>query len=202
MAHAVMRPLGRGDSMQHKWIEGRPAKKIAERFINPNDRLTSRERLEIYNRQYWFRIRQCFYEDDPRQCAILGGNNCERLAGAYLARYPTHSYTLRNLGSRLVKFIEAEPRWVSPHKQPALDMARLEWAHTEAFDNEAKPPLKTDDLAGLDAAKIHLQLQPHLTLLKLQNETGDFLIELKKIPVCATKRAMRWSKIAAPKKRG
>ncbi len=50
----------------------------------------------------------------------------------------------------------------------------------EAFDNEAKPPLKTDDLIGLDAAKIRLQLQPHLTLLKLENEVDDFLIELKK----------------------
>jgi hypothetical protein len=59
-------------------------------------------------------------------------------------------------------------------------MARLEWAHTEAFDNEAKSPLKVEDLRGLDAAKIRLQLQPHLTLLKLQNEIDDFLIELKK----------------------
>ena len=49
------------------------------------------------------------------------------------------SFTLRNLGSRLVKFLEAEPRWVAPHKQLALDMARLEWAHIEAFDNEATP---------------------------------------------------------------
>jgi hypothetical protein len=180
MASAVMRPLGRGDAMQKRWIDGRPAKKIAESFIKPNDRLTSFERLEIYNRQYWFRIRQCFYEDYPGLRAILGGKKFERLADAYLAHFPSQSFTLRNLGSRLVQFIEAEPRWVSPHKHLALDMARLEWAHTEAFDNEAKAPLKVEDLRGLDAAKIRLQLQPHLTLLKLNNEVDDFLIELKK----------------------
>jgi putative DNA-binding protein len=180
MARAVMRPLGRDDGMQKKWIDGRPTKKIAESFIKPNDRLTSFERLEIYNRQYWFRVRNCFYEDYPGLRAILGGKKFERLADAYLAHYPSQSYTLRNLGSRLVKFIEAEPRHVSPHKKLALDMARLEWAHTEAFDNEAKPPFKTDDLLGLDAAKIRLQLQPHLTLLKLRNEVADFLIELKR----------------------
>jgi hypothetical protein len=180
MATAVMRPLAPGDSMQRKWIDGRPTKKIAESFIKPNDRLTSFERLEIYNRQYWFRVRSCFYEDYPGLRAIFGDKKFERLADAYLAHYPSQSYTLRNLGSRLVKFIEAKPKLTAPHPQLALDMARLEWAHTEAFDNEARPPLKIEDLAGLDAAKIRLQLQPHLTLLKLENEVADFLIELKK----------------------
>jgi hypothetical protein len=180
MARAVMRPLGRDDAMQKKWIDGRPVKKIAESFIKPNNRLTSFERLEIYNRQYWIRIRGSFYEDYPGLRAILGDKKFERLTDAYLAHYPSQSFTLRNLGSRLVKFIEAQSRWVSPHKQLALDMARLEWAHIEAFDNEARPPLKTGDLHGLDAAKIRLRLQPHLTLLKLRNEIDDFLIELKK----------------------
>jgi hypothetical protein len=180
MAAAVMRPLARGDKMQVKWVDGRATKVVINQFIKPNDRLTSFERLEIYNRQYWFRIRQCFYEDYPGLRAILGDQQFERLADAYLAHYPSESFTLRNLGSRLVKFIEAEPRRVAPHEQLALDMARLEWAHIEAFDNEARPPLKTDDLTGLDAAKIRLQLQPHLTLLELKNEIADFLIELKK----------------------
>jgi hypothetical protein len=180
MASAVMRPLARGDAMQKKWTDGRPTKKIAESFIKPNDRLTSFERLEIYNRQYWFRVRECFYEDYLGLRAILGDNKFERLADAYLARFPSQSFTMRNLGSRLVKFIETEPRWVSPDKHLALDLARLEWAHTEAFDNEAKPQLKAGDLAGLDAAKIRLDLQPHLSLLKLDYDVADFVIELKK----------------------
>jgi len=180
MAAAVMRPLTRGDKMQVKWIDGRPTKIVVNQFIKPNDRLTSFERLEIYNRQYWFRLRQSFYEDYPGLRAILGDKKFERLADAYLAHYPSQSYTLRNLGSRLVKFIEAAPRWVAPHKALALDMARLEWAHVEAFDDAAQPPLKIEDLAGLDASKIRLQLQPHLTLLALKHDIDDFLIELKK----------------------
>jgi hypothetical protein len=180
MASAVMRPLGRDDGMQKKWIDGRPTKKIVESFIKRNDRLTSFERLEIYNRQYWIRIRQCFYEDYPGLRAILGDKKFEKLADAYLANYPSQSFTLRNLGLRLVKFIEDEPRWVSPHKQLALDLASLEWAHTEAFDNAAESPLQLEELAGLNPAKIRLRLQPHLTLLKLNNEVDDFLIELKR----------------------
>jgi hypothetical protein len=180
MARAVMRPLARGDGMRKKWIDGRPTKKIAESFIKPNDRLTSFERLEIYNRQYWFRVRNCFYEDFPGLRAILGDKKFERLADDYLANQPSQSFTLRNLGSRLMKFIEAEPSGGLPHKQLALDMARLEWAHIEAFDNEALPLLETHDLLDANPAKILLKLQPHLTLLKLKNEIDDFLIELKK----------------------
>ena len=59
-------------------------------------------------------------------------------------------------------------------------MARLEWAHTEAFDNESRPPLKKDDFLDANPAKLRLKLQPHLTLLQLENEVDDFLIELKR----------------------
>lgn len=180
MARAVMRPLTRSDAMQKKWIDGRPTKKIAESFIKPNDRLNSFERLEIYNRQYWFRLRECFYDDYRGLHAVLGDRKFERLAEAYLSKYPSRSYTLRNLGSRLIKFLQEEPRWTKPKTRLALDLARLEWAHIEAFDNEAKPALKLEDLAGVNAAKIKLQLQPHLTLLQLENVVDDFLIELKK----------------------
>lgn len=180
MAGAVMQPLGRGGYMKSKWVDGRPMKKVAGTFIKPNDQLTSFERLEIYNRQYWFRLKDCFYEDYPGLRAILGDPRFERLACAYLEQYPSQSFTLRNLGRQLVKFLEAEPRWISPHRKIAMDMVRLEWAHVEAFDNEAKPPLKTDDLLGLNPARIHLKLQPYITLLKLHYEVDDFLIQVKR----------------------
>jgi hypothetical protein len=180
MAGAVMRPLAARGGMQSKWRDGRPMRKVAGQFIKPNDRLTSFERLEIYNRQYWLRLKDCFYDDYPGLRAILGERRFERLACAYLERYPSQSFTLRNLGRRLVEFLEAEPRWIAPSQPAALDMARLEWAHVEAFDNEARPPLEMDSLLGADPAKIRLQLQPHLTLLQLRYELDDFLIQAKK----------------------
>lgn len=175
-----MRPLTRDDKMQVKWIDGQPTKVVVKQFIKPNDRLTSFERLEIYNRQYWFRVRDCFYSDYPGLRAILGDKKFEKLAEIYLAQNPSHSFTLRNLGSRLVKFLEINPKLTAPNQLLALDMAKLEWSHIEAFDGEAKPPLKMDDLLDANPAKIKLELQPHLTLLKLNFEIDGFLVELKK----------------------
>ena len=45
---------------------------VASELIKPNDRLTSFERLEIYNRQYWFRILSGFAEDFPGLRAVSG----------------------------------------------------------------------------------------------------------------------------------
>ena len=174
-----MQPLTTGGDMRPRWRDGRAMKKVAASFIKPNDRLTSFERLEIYNRQYWYRLKDCFFEDYPGLQTILGGERFERMALAYLEQCPSESFSLRNLGGRLVKFLEANPRWIRPLQKPALDMARLEWAHIEAFDNEAKPRLEVDALLGADPASVRLALQPHLTLLQLGYEFDELLIKLK-----------------------
>jgi hypothetical protein len=180
MAGAVMRPLTRRDGMQSRWSDGRPMKKMAAGFIKPNDRLSSFERLEIYNRQYWFRLQDCFYDDYPGVRAVLGDRRFARLAQAYLKRHPSASFSLRNLGRRLIEFMEAEPQWAAPHGLLALDMARLEWAQIEAFDNEAKPPLTKDSLQEIDPVRTRLELQPHVTLLELSHPVDEFLIQVKR----------------------
>jgi len=179
MAGAVMRALGRNGAMQSKAADGRPMKRVVAGFIKPNDRLTSFERLEIYNRQYWYRLKDCFYDDYPGLRAVLGDRRFERMAASYLARHPSECFTLRNLGRRLLPFLEKEPRWIAPNQRLALDMARLEWAHIEAFDNEARPPLEMNSLAGTDPGRIRLRLQPHITLLRLGHEVDEFLIQIK-----------------------
>ncbi len=180
MAGTVMQPLTPGGDMRPRRRDGRSVKKLASGFIKPNDRLTSFERLEIYNRQYWYRIKDCFFEDYIGLQAILGERRFGRMALAYLTECPSRSFTLRNLGGGLIRFLEANPRWIKPLEQTALDMARLEWAHIEAFDNESKPRLHVDSLGGADPAALYLKLQPHLTLLRLGCELDVFLIRLKR----------------------
>ena len=184
MGAAVMQPLTTHEQMQPRdttgrW-NGRAMASVAGEFIRPNSRLTAFERLEIYNRQYWFRLRDCFYDDYPGLRAVLGDRRFARLADAYLTEHPSESFSLRNLGSRLVEFLEAQPQWAAPHGPLALDMARLEWAQIEAFDNEAKPPLTMDSLLEIDPARTRLQLQPHMTLLELSHPVDEFLVQVKR----------------------
>jgi hypothetical protein len=179
MAEAVTRPLTANGRMRPRWTDGRATKDVAANFIKPNDRLTSFDRLEIYNRQYWLRLIDCFYEDYSGLRAALGQERFHELALAYLTACPSTRFTLRDLGGSLIDFIAAEPRWTEPHQALALDMARLEWSHIEAFDNEGKPPVTAEDLLGREAARIHLQLQPHITLLRLKYPVDNYLLSLR-----------------------
>jgi hypothetical protein len=177
---AIIRPLTPKYQMQRTWKDGRPTAAIVEQFIKPNDRLTSFERIEIYNRQYWFRLLDCLYDDYPGLRAILGDPKFRRLRVAYLEHYPSNSFTLRDLGSRLVQFLIERPELTHPHEEIALDMARFEWAQVVAFDGLALPAVSVDELLGVNPAKLRLQRQPYLTLLKLHYPLDDFVIALKK----------------------
>jgi hypothetical protein len=177
MAEAVMLPLTRTDTMQQKTRDGRSMKAEAAAFIKPNDRLTSFERLEIYNRQYWFRIISAFAEDFPGLAAVVGQAAFDKLTRAYLADYPSQSFTLRNLGSRLEGWLREHPEYAGKRLELALDVVRLEWAYIESFDNAAERALTLADLGQLDGGS-QLSLQPHLRLLHLLHSVDDFVIEV------------------------
>ncbi len=178
MAAAVMHPLTRTETMPRKRRDGTSNLSEADAIIKPNDRLTSFERLEIYNRQYWFRLYTSFEEDFPGLQAILGRARFDALMRAYLTDCPSESFTLRNLGSRLEPWLEENPEHLGPHPGLARDMVRLEWAHIEAFDSEERPRLSAKKLAGIDENST-LRLQPHLRVLSLRYPVDDLLLEVR-----------------------
>ena len=151
-----------------------------EKFIKPNDRLTSLERLSLYNKQYWFRLLDCLWDDHPGLRAVLGDKKFQRLCVAYLNKYPSRHFSLRNLGQCLEQFLREDPQWAKPYQKLAVDLARFAWAQVMAFDELQKPVLTPSDLAGRDPAKLRLSLQPHITLLALDYPLDDFLLALKR----------------------
>jgi hypothetical protein len=163
--------------MQQKTRDGRSMEAEAAAFIKPNDRLTSFERLEIYNRQYWFRIISAFAEDFPALAAVVGQTAFDKLTRAYLADCPSHSFTLRNLGWQLEGWLREHPEHAGKRPELALDVVRLEWAYIESFDNASERALTLADLAQLDGES-QLSLQPHLRLLQLLHSVDDFVIDV------------------------
>jgi len=178
VAAAIMHPLTKAETMPRRRRDGVSNPSEAAAFIKPNDRLNSFERLEIYNRQYWFRLYSSFEEDFPGLKAILGNARFEKLMRDYLTDCPSQSFSLRNLGSQLESWLLEHPRYLDPRNQLALDMIRLEWAHIEAFDAGEDPLLDADDLAFIDEHSV-LHMQPHLRTLELHYPVEDLLIELR-----------------------
>ena len=180
MATAVTRPLTSAEGLQSKWIDGRPMDKVAAEFVKPNDRLSSFERLQLYNRMYWFRLYDSIQDDCPGLRAVLGDRVFWRLAQAYLEARPSRSFTLRNLCSRLVDFIRENPRLTAPRTALAAEVARFEWAQTVAFDGESLPVLSPADFGAKPATRLRIGLQPYVTLLDLRHPIDTFVISVKR----------------------
>jgi hypothetical protein len=180
MASALVRPLTAADGLQPRWIDGRPMEKVAAEFIKPNDRLTSFERLQLYSRMYWFRLSDAIRDDCPGLLAALGERGFGRLAKAYLARYPSRSFTLRDLCSRLERFILERPRLTAPRTALAAEIARFEWAQTVAFDGDSRPVVDASRLARTPPSRLRLGLQPYVTLLALRYPIDTYVIAVKR----------------------
>ena len=177
MAAAVMQPLNPNEEMRSTAPDGRPMAAVAESFIAPNSRLSAFERLEIYNRQYWYRVLGAFAEDFPGLRTVIGARAFEALSVAYLSAHPSRSFTLRNLGSKLADWLAANPQATGRRHRLALDVARIEWAFIEAFDSAERTPLTLDQIATLDAGS-RLALQPHLQLVALSYPADDLVLGL------------------------
>jgi len=174
----IQQPLTSSEGMRKRTLDGRPVKKIVDEVIKPNDRLTSFERLEIYNRVYWFRLLSSLMEDFPGLRAIIGERKFEKLAVSYLTDRPSESFTLRNLGARLEPWLRQHPEFTPKVPRLALDMVRLEWADIDVFDQAELPKLTADDLRSLGEDPI-FHFQPYLRLLDLAYPVDELLLSIR-----------------------
>lgn len=179
MFDVIRQPLTASERTRKRTLDGRSTKEIVERIIKPNDRLTSVERLEIYNRAYWFRILASLAEDFQGLCAVIGQRSFDRLLTAYLSELPSESFTLRNLGARLETWLREHPKFAPKNHRLALDMVRLEWADIDVFDSAEFPKLSEADLENVGEDPV-FHLQPHIRLLDFSYPVDDLLLELRR----------------------
>lgn len=179
MARAVMMPLTADEEMQRESADGRAMEHVAANFIAPNSRLNAFERLEIYNKQYWFRVLGALAEDFPALRSVIGARAFEAMSVAYLSAHPSRSFSLRNLGSHLAEWLQKNPQYAGRRAILAQDVAKMEWAFVEAFDNGERDPLTLEQIATLDGNS-RLGLQPHLQLVELEYPVDDLVLNLHK----------------------
>lgn len=108
MHAAITRPLAPGDRTQRRWFDGGSTARALAKLVKPSRTLQPVERVEIYNRMYWFRLLDSLGQDFPGLRALLGDEKFWRLAERYLAECPSCSFALRDLGSRLEKVVACE----------------------------------------------------------------------------------------------
>jgi len=136
--------------------------RIADEIIKPGPSLTSAERLELYHRQYWFRILDSLAEDFPVLRRMAGDEVFWELIEAYLLERPSHSFTLRHLGEAFADFIEISTLLDETWRPWFSSIARIEYAFMECFESAQGALPEADDLANAV-----IELQEHVQLLHL-----------------------------------
>ena len=109
----------------------------ARRMVRPSAALTALERLDIYRRMYELRLIEALRVDYPGLHRFLGEDVFDELARMYVRQSPSRSYTLNRLGDALPQFL-AQVEGL-PRPRFVLDLARLELAETQVFDEEESP---------------------------------------------------------------
>jgi hypothetical protein len=123
-----------------------PSERLSE-VVLPSHSMTSAERIGVYHGMYLMRMEEALETDYPVIRYHLGDHQFAHLVREYVERYPSTSYTLNRLGDHLPQFFLDEPDW---HEAAFLhDLARLELAMTEVFDEEESPVLSAAELEAV-----------------------------------------------------
>jgi hypothetical protein len=134
----------------------------AEELLKHGANLTPAESLELYHRQYWFRLLDSIEEDFPVLKRMAGDATFWALMEAYLLECPSGSFTLRHLGGRLADFTAGWEVLDQTSRKWFSSIARLEYAYMEIFEAAEWEPVTSEQFATAE-----LGLQPHVRLLAL-----------------------------------
>ena len=117
---------------------------------------------------YFYRLRDCLAEDFPELVALIGDAHFHNLVTDYLLAHPSSHFSLRELGRALPGFVATQPL---ARQIPLLpDLARLEWARVDVFDEADAEPLSREVLlerGGTHPEQLLLALVPSSRLIRV-----------------------------------
>jgi len=107
------------------------------------------DRLAVYANAYFARVHDCLRDDFAALARALGAAAFHDLVKTYLMMHPPTRFSLRHAGEHLAKHLATEPfAAIFSRRCPyAADLARLDWALSEAFYAPDAPALAREQLA-------------------------------------------------------
>ena len=137
-------------------------------LVAPDERMDPVERLDVYADMYFYRLRDCLAEDFPKLEARLGPARWHNLVTDYLLAHPPTHFSLREAGRALPDFVDSHD--LARDDTLLADLARLEWARVDVFDETDAQPLSRDELLERGSAEpetAQFALVPSARLLSL-----------------------------------
>ena len=169
-------PAGIPAGIEHAAALGTGVRVAAEveTLVTRGPRLSALERLAIYGDGYFARLVECLLDDYPALAHLLGAEEFESLARAYVVAHPSRSPSLNAYGAGMVAFLRQRPE---PWATFAAELAELEWALVTVIHAETRPALAPDALASVrpeDWARARLVPSPALAVLAFRYPVNTF----------------------------
>lgn len=171
---------------------GRQKGPAIEDVILPSKTLTASERFHVYAEMYYLRLQDCLKEDFPALRALLGHHRFDEVIHEYLHAFPSAHYSLNYLGERLPRHL-ARQKKIS---KLAVDVARVEVAMSQVFDEARCPELTLEQLQAFPQDRFDDAKLPTiraLRLLELGHAVNPLITAARgEEPLPAAKRQKSW----------
>jgi len=207
-SRAASRPLLPGNRTRPRGVKGPSLQAEAVDRLQDHNGMTGLERLEVYNRQYWFRLITCMQEDYVCAVHVMGLDRFNEWVIRFLDAYPAESAYLAELDRKFPAYLAK--KYHARNRTSVLEAVAYDKAFARAFEGgEGAPP----DLASFSPARTRLTLAPHVTVLALTRDfsayralcapdeelTGRFPLKPRRYAVCLYRRGqVLYEKVLSP----
>jgi hypothetical protein len=141
--------------------------------ILPSQSLHAIQRIGIYHGMYMLRMIEALTVDYAALAQFLGEHAFEHLVRDYVQQFPSRSYTFNRLGDSLPEYI-ASSTW--KRRTFLRDLAKLELAMTQVFDEAEAEPLPANAIASIapeEVADARIIPIPALRLIALDYDANE-----------------------------
>ncbi len=143
------------------------------RWVSETGKVDADERLAIYARSHFARMRDSLREDFPGVRRVLGDERFDALAADYIVACPSTAPSLHEFGATMPGFLREHAAGEARRDLP--DLARLERVRGEVFAEASAPLLTEATLASLSPeawTTLVLRATPACRLLELEHDVS------------------------------
>jgi hypothetical protein len=168
----MARPLSDALQMQTEGLTCDSLAVEAGKYLRGNAALDAFGRMQVYNRQYWFRLITVMQADYTCSIHVMGLRNFNLWVIRYLENNPPDSPYLNVLDQRFIAFMEMA--YNQSDRDTVLEAIAYDGAFARAFDGPLGQPLQPSALQGTDLMTVSLRLAPHVTPLHLTHRWKSY----------------------------
>ncbi len=161
-AAAITEPL----TIDHCLPMASSALEEAKNYIRPSKTLLSHERIELYYRQYWWRLLDVLQENFPTVVRLFGKEDFnQKIAIPYLSKHPSTHWALCRLGDTITAWIKRN--YKENDREIIRIAAEMDWSAQIAFWSGKRAPIDPTSLSATEIQELlqkKIYLQPYISL--------------------------------------